>query len=108
MKRSRLVLLLTGLAVLIGAAAISSAPRASASDPPPKLMFRPSQVSVGIVHVGFTVTAEPVSVFNSSGLVAAPIANSRLTEMTLQSIGISGRERSVRAGPPDSGSIPRH
>jgi hypothetical protein len=78
MKRSRLALLLTGLAILIGAAAITSTPKASAAVPKAKLMFTQSQLKLGVVRVGFTVTAEPVSVFNASGLVPAPIATATI------------------------------
>jgi Protein of unknown function (DUF3443)/Kelch motif len=77
MNRSRLVLLLTGLAILIGGAAITPAPKAWAAAVKAKLMFRQSPLNMGLVRPGFTSTATE-QVFNASGIVPAAIATATI------------------------------
>jgi Protein of unknown function (DUF3443)/Kelch motif len=77
MNRSRLVLLLTGLAILIGGAAITSTPQAWAAAVKAKLMFRQSPLNMGLVRLGFTSTATE-QVFNASGIVPAAIATATI------------------------------
>ncbi|HUN59337.1 MAG TPA: kelch repeat-containing protein, partial [Candidatus Binataceae bacterium] len=76
MNRSRFVLLLTGLAILIGGVAVISAPKASATATlsKPKLMFEPKPLNVGVVYPGFTLTSQPLSVVNVNGNAPATIS----------------------------------
>ena len=89
MKRSRPVLPLIGLAMLICVVAMASAPKASAVATKAKLMFRQRPLNLGLVHPGFTSTAT-AEVLNVSGLVPATIASVSINPKSPFSIASDG------------------